>query len=158
MSIEETLSKSNPDEDKDVLEGDFDINPTGTTPFSLKKYLFIITAFLLVASASFGLGRISHIEEKRVPVTISSPEGKNLIQGSVEPPNPIPSVLGEVMGATTDGAVSGQVVGSKNGTKYHLLTCPGAKQISATNKIFFASAIEAQKAGYTPAANCKGLK
>lgn len=52
----------------------------------------------------------------------------------------------------------GQVVASKNGTKYHLPTCPGAKQISDKNKITFNSAEEARAAGYSPASNCKGLK
>jgi len=158
MSIEETLSKSNPEEDKDILEGDFDINPVGKTPFSLKKYFFMIAMFFFVSSASFGLGRISYLEEKRTPVTIAYPDGKSLIQGNAQPSNTIPNASGEVKGATTDNVVTGQVVGSKNGTKYHLLTCPGAKQISPANKIFFASAVEAQKAGYSPAANCKGLK
>lgn len=50
-----------------------------------------------------------------------------------------------------------QYVGSKNGTKFHLLTCPGAKQIKEENKVFFATKEDAQKAGYTPASNCKGI-
>ena len=36
--------------------------------------------------------------------------------------------------------------------------CAGAKQISEKNKITFASTEEARAKGYTPAANCKGLK
>jgi len=51
----------------------------------------------------------------------------------------------------------GTVVASKNGSKYHLPSCSGAKQINEVNKIVFASAEEARAAGYTPAANCKGL-
>lgn len=47
------------------------------------------------------------------------------------------------------------VVVSKNGTKYHLPTCPGAKQISDKNKISFPSFEAAEAAGYTKAANCK---
>jgi methylphosphotriester-DNA--protein-cysteine methyltransferase len=35
--------------------------------------------------------------------------------------------------------------------------CPGAKQISEQNKIWFASIEEAEKAGYKPAGNCPGL-
>ena len=49
------------------------------------------------------------------------------------------------------------VVVSKNGSKYHLLWCPGAKQMKEENKIFFETSEEAQSAGYEPAANCKGL-
>lgn len=51
-----------------------------------------------------------------------------------------------------------QLVGSKTGTKYHLPECSGAKNISDKNKIFFSSIAEAEKQGYTPAANCPGLK
>lgn len=46
------------------------------------------------------------------------------------------------------------VVASRNGTKYHLPTCPGAKQITAANKVEFASIASAAAAGYEPAANC----
>lgn len=48
-------------------------------------------------------------------------------------------------------------VASKNGTKYHLPWCGSAKQIKEENKIWFATKEEAEKAGYTPAANCKGI-
>lgn len=48
-----------------------------------------------------------------------------------------------------------QVVASKSGTKYHLLTCPGAKAILEKNRVYFESPAAAQKAGFTLAANCK---
>lgn len=55
------------------------------------------------------------------------------------------------------GAEQGKYVASKSGTKYHLPWCAGAKQIKEENKVWFASKEEAEKAGYTPAANCKGI-
>lgn len=57
----------------------------------------------------------------------------------------------------TNSAEQVSVVASKSGTKYHLLTCPGAKQIKPENKITFTSPEAAEAAGYTKAANCKGL-
>ncbi len=48
-------------------------------------------------------------------------------------------------------------VASKSGTKYHLPWCGGAKQIKEENKVWFATKEEAEKAGYTPASNCKGI-
>ena len=48
-------------------------------------------------------------------------------------------------------------VASKNGQVYHLLICPGAKQINDANKIYFNSKEEAEAAGLRPAANCKGI-
>lgn len=49
------------------------------------------------------------------------------------------------------------VVASRSGTKYHLLTCPGAQQIKDANKISFSSIEAAKAAGYSAAANCPGL-
>lgn len=55
---------------------------------------------------------------------------------------------------TTEGE---QVVASKSGTKYYLPRCAGADRISDANKIWFASAVAATRAGYTLAVNCKSL-
>jgi len=57
----------------------------------------------------------------------------------------------------TTTAAEGKIVASKNGTKYYLSSCAGAEKISDANKVWFVSAAVAQAAGYTPAANCKGL-
>ncbi|MDE2021896.1 MAG: hypothetical protein KGI71_03215 [Patescibacteria group bacterium] len=54
-------------------------------------------------------------------------------------------------------STSSQVVASRNGTKYYLPGCAGADRIAETNKIWFASAVDARAAGYAPAANCNGL-
>ena len=52
----------------------------------------------------------------------------------------------------------GLLVASKTGKKYHFPWCAGASQITDKNKIWFSSYEEAQKAGYTAAFNCSGLK
>ncbi len=52
----------------------------------------------------------------------------------------------------------GLVIASKTGSKYHLPDCPGAKTIAEKNKVVFASPADAERAGYSPAANCPGLK
>jgi hypothetical protein len=51
----------------------------------------------------------------------------------------------------------GQVIAAKTGKKYYLPLCATAKKISEKNKIYFASAKEAERAGFTPASNCPGL-
>jgi hypothetical protein len=53
---------------------------------------------------------------------------------------------------------TGNIVASKNGTKYYYSWCGGASRISEKNKITFSSIEEARSLGYTPASNCKGLK
>lgn len=56
-----------------------------------------------------------------------------------------------------ESKTGGKIVGSKNGSKYHYPWCQGAERIKEENKVWFATAAEAKRAGYTPAANCPGL-
>ncbi|MBI2097328.1 MAG: hypothetical protein HYT46_00090 [Candidatus Vogelbacteria bacterium] len=100
--------------------------------------------FLLLAVLSFGLGRLTKIDESREPVRIESAGLAAQVAGS-EPPE-----------IKTDRQ-SGQLVGSKNGGKYHYPWCAGAARIKEENKIWFQDTEEAKRAGYTPAANCPGL-
>jgi hypothetical protein len=64
------------------------------------------------------------------------------------------SAAGQVLSTTTAVFESAPYVASKAGTKYHHITCPGAKQIKEENKIYFATVTQAQAAGYSKAANC----
>lgn len=50
---------------------------------------------------------------------------------------------------------TGKIVASKNGKRWHYLWCKGAETISEKNKRYFKSEADAEKAGYTRAANCK---
>jgi hypothetical protein len=49
----------------------------------------------------------------------------------------------------------GEVVASKSGKRYYFPWCGGVTRISEKNKIYFASALEAQKSGLTLASGCK---
>ncbi len=116
---------------------------------------------VLVAGASFGLGRYSALEHSAQ----NSPEKQsNLMVTSPAPLAPAPTPTTTIptpnspQPAAVAGAVSGEVVASKSGTKYHLPTCPSAKTIKPANLIFFATVAAAQAAGYTAAANCPGLQ
>ncbi len=112
--------------------------------------LFIATIIILVAFASFGLGRLSKIERQKEPVRIENP--KAIMQAA--------AIVPDIGNPATDhpaGTSEEIFVASKNGTKYHFPWCSGAQAIKDSNKIVFKSREEAQRAGYTPAANCKGL-
>jgi hypothetical protein len=133
--------------------------------FLNSKY-FIPIIIILTAAIAFSLGRISGLQEKRPPVRIISNSGPARLDGvsggevkgasvNNSPPNPS---LNLREGSPALSESGGQVVASKNGTKYHYPWCAGAKQISAKNLITFNSIEEAKKAGYSPASNCKGLK
>ena len=115
--------------------------------FDLKEDTFIILAIILIGLAGFGLGRLSALEKKRESVQIQPADfTAKSVTALVNP------------AATTTATTKGFVVASKSGQKYHFPWCAGASQIAEKNKIWFASFAEAQKAGYTPATNCPGLK
>ena len=123
---------------------------------SLSDNLFLGFILILVAFGAFGLGRLSKIEDSRVPIRI---------ENAVEFPT-TSTVIGKTGGETTQVASviasfpsseSSQFVGSKSGTKYHFPWCSGAKTISEANKIYFTSKEDAEARGYAPASNCKGL-
>lgn len=96
----------------------------------------IVAVVFLVAFASFGLGRFSALEEAQ----------------------PLISILQASDAKARSFAPGGLIVASRAGSTYHYPWCAGAAQIAARNQIWFQSEQEAQKAGYVPAKNCKGLQ
>lgn len=108
---------------------------------------FYAVLLVLVGVVSFGLGRQSVTSTMMVG---SEQPARVSLQQSFSPPVPVTE--------ESNTPVAQQlVVASKSGSKYHLPDCPSASQIKADNKIEFASAQQAEAAGYTPAANCPGL-
>lgn len=117
-------------------------------------------AVLIVAVSliSFYLGRMSVGGSEHIP--LSQANSASVIETKM----PESQVSTEVTSSSTTqistqavGGEQGNYVASRNGTKYHLPWCTGAKQIKEGNKVWFASKEDAEKAGYTPAANCKGI-
>lgn len=118
----------------------------------------------LSSSASFGLGILEGRE-------IGDAGGLSITElGTTTPPKNIaPSVRPQPAAAaaavTAAPPVSapsslpagGEYVASKNGTKYYLPWCGTVKNIKEENKVWFATKADAEKAGYAPAANCKGI-
>ena len=119
-----------------------------------KDQIFMPALIILVGTASFGLGRLSAYEtgqdrpiEIINPATAIEPQAETAaVANTTLPPGDI--------APQTDG----KVIGSKNGTKYHFPWCSGAQRISEANKMWFESIEAAKRAGYSPAANCKGLQ
>jgi hypothetical protein len=110
----------------------------------------------IVAGASlagYGLGRVSVLEA--MPVAVQEPGEASV--GQVGPLSSSAQESDTGLGKGVGVGPAAGVVASKNGTKYYPPWCAGAKRISETNKMQFASAEAAKKAGYAPAANCKGL-
>jgi hypothetical protein len=116
--------------------------------FSNTEYLLTIL-IIAVSFTSFWLGRLS--------MSAASPYGQSLSEIAASAAVSASVESNATSSAKTGESPEGGYVASKNGTKYHLPWCSGAKQISEQNKIFFATKEEAETAGYTPASNCKGI-
>ena len=99
--------------------------------------VFVVVLVVLIGIAAFGLGRLSALEEKRPAIQIYQQTTTNDQGASL--------------------TIGGQYVASRKGSKYHFPWCSGAQRIKESNKISFNTREEAERAGYTPAANCKGL-
>lgn len=121
--------------------------------------LYIVLIIILVAFSSFGLGRLSKVEEGGESITIEYPlelQRAGAYSATSSTQNASGAYLEDQMSkSTTTGENS--FVASKNGSKYHYPWCSGAKQMKEENKIWFATREEAEAAGYTKALNCKGL-
>lgn len=89
---------------------------------------------LLIAFSCFGLGRLSALQEVKTPISIS-----------------------QAAGVASAPALGGSYVASKTGSVYYFPWCSGADAILSTEQIWFKTEAAAQKAGYKPAKNCKGL-
>lgn len=123
---------------------------------------YIGVVIVLVGLSSFGLGRLSAIDDARESVVIEDMSG-NEVQGApmaigVATPSNSSSQTASVVSSVASEPLpaSGKLVASKNGTKYYFPWC--ASNIAEKNKIWFNSEAEARARGLLPAANCKGLK
>lgn len=116
-----------------------------------EDHLFYGIVVIVVSAASFGLGRLSV-----APISPLPSENGAIVVSAVQAKAPVSSSTPVDIKPTTKESASAYVA-SKKGTKYHLPWCPGVSQIKEENKVYFASKTEAEKAGYTPASNCKGI-
>jgi len=106
------------------------------------KDIFIALLVIFIATASFGLGRLSKIDENTKPLQIENFNRDTALIGDFSPEN---------------NNIKGNYVASKTGSKYHLPWCSGAQTIKEENKIWFETKEEVESRGYSPAKNCKGI-
>jgi len=104
--------------------------------FLEKEDIFLIILIIFVSISSFGLGRLSKIDENSQTIQIKK---EILIDKS------------------KNNQIEGEYLASKNGSKFYLPWCSGAEKISEKNKIWFKTKEEALNRGYLPAKNCKGI-
>lgn len=121
------------------------------TGLSIKNDLFIIILIFLVGLTSFGLGKISTFERKKIPISILNKQTS--MYASVA--ESIKTTGGQENTKTQE---KGIVVASKSGKKYYYPWCSGVDRIKEENKVWFNSIEEAKARGLTPASGCIGLK
>ncbi len=94
----------------------------------------IAILMLLISVSSFGLGRLSGLVDSQGTITITQ--------------------AATVAQALTHG---GMYEASRTGAEYFFPWCKNAEKLQITDQVWFATELAAQKAGYSPAKNCRGL-
>lgn len=126
-----------------------------------REKIFYTSLAVLLGVFGFLLGKLSEVEHKKADIileqAIQGDYTKSAYSAPIEAINGQKQALEGQTQAQNTANSAGQFVASKKGTAYHLLTCPGAKQIKEENKIYFQTKEEAIAAGYKPAANCPQL-
>ncbi len=135
--------------------------------------IFLVSCIMLVGLIGFGLGRLSskyQTAQLDINSTLVNTIDLDKIittslknnSGAATVKNSIPAVSKKADNSVNREATASneleKIVGNKNSKIYHLENCPGALKMKAENKIFFASILEAEQAGYRPAGNCSGLQ
>jgi hypothetical protein len=128
-----------------------------------KKEVYWVLSIVFSGVGAYFIGLMVGLDTGRPPVTIErfrletpSPAAGSSTVTTVQttPSAPVPTT--QTVPKTLQERPQ-TYVASKTGNKYHLPTCIGAKGIKEANKVWFSTKAEAEKAGYSPAGNCKGI-
>lgn len=120
----------------------------------LNDQLFYGLIVILVGISSFGLGRASLQEPVQNEPKIQMIEPITLTANTIIATSPSSTTQGLISQTKKDQK---PFLASKNGTRYYLSSCSGAKRIKSENIIYFSTREAAESAGYTKAINCAGL-
>ncbi len=118
----------------------------------LNDQIFYGIMVILVAISSFVLGRLSVDSGNTAKPTIQMIEPITLTATA-----PLAKSIEATQKTGNNTDTLNQLVASKNGKRYYLKSCSGAKRIKPENLVSFDSRESAEAAGYTKAANCSGL-
>lgn len=135
----------------------------------IPRDVLLVALILLIAFACFGLGMLAGRQgkgtskdnglwiENLVSVASSSGQVAGVADAKISTKQSISKTTTKAQEVAPVASSGGEVVASKTGTKYYLPWCGTVSRIKEENKVYFASKAEAEKAGYAPAKNCKGL-
>ena len=117
---------------------------------SQQQTIFLSVCLVLVSVISYNLGQVNALQKTPLKIT-----GKETNQANVFKATSLqkPQTTATNKPKPTDLRV---VVSKKSTTKkYHYAWCSGAQRIKEENRVWFATAGEAESAGYTLAGNCE---
>ncbi|MBP6883912.1 MAG: hypothetical protein KBC06_01620 [Candidatus Pacebacteria bacterium] len=117
------------------------------------KNVLIIIIVILVSFGSFELGRLSKEDSNAGIKIIPPPILESAISG--QGASAISAVTPAKAVQKPARPVDNYFFASNRGSKYYSLGCSGGKTIKQENRVYFATAVEAEKAGYTLSSSCK---
>lgn len=118
----------------------------------------VFTACLLISTAivAFLLGQQSVLSTDQKALSQIVITNNDFTAVTTNTMSQVPLATQSNLVEQTSAAIttSKEYVASRSGTRYHHISCAGAKQIKEENKIYFANPSAAEAAGYTRAVNC----
>lgn len=120
------------------------------------SHYMVVAIIALSSAASFGLG-ILEGREMGQGAGVSITEIPTTTPGFITQAPAAAALAGQPAASPASIPAGGEVVASKDGTKYYLPWCGTVKLIKEENKVWFQTRAAAEAAGYEPASNCKGL-
>lgn len=111
-------------------------------------YLFLIVG---VGISAFGLGRlsVSNNPEKDTDIQINQTAGVYTKQTK------IPTIKTSINTPQIQSNIEKNYVASKNGKLYYTVNCKGVNRIKEENRVWFDTASDAEKLGYSMSSSCK---
>ncbi len=126
------------------------------------KDILIVIIIILVGVGSFELGRLSKENSSSGVKILPAQAGEYPNQSMGQATNQTSNVISATKFANskpsnsiqTSHSLGKNYFASNRGTKYYSLNCSAGKTIKQENKVYFATADEAIKAGYTLSTSC----
>ncbi len=129
-------------------------------PTNIPRDGIIVLLLIMTAFAGFGLGFLAGASNpssvKSIQIESKAPSSKDEMNIRKNREVIVKQKASVIKTTNTHTIRNERVVGSKNGSRYYLSSCSGAKRIHKENEVWFSSAALAQANGYTPAVRCFG--
>lgn len=116
------------------------------------KDILVISIIILVGLGSFGLGRLSKNTDGGLKIDYNDQKA-NIVDSLSQTNNVIDLNKNNLPKSVKIN--SGNFFASSRGSKYYSISCGAGKTIKQSNRIYFNTKDEAEKAGYDLSSSCK---